>query len=240
MRSNHTPSVYVIFYIERDYYTTINQDLRDKGYDKKIKAIVPTIRILRKVIHGREVYEEIPLLFNYGFIRMPKYLAYSRDFMNKLQKNIHGIRSWVKSPEYLHAKKKKKRIDNTDIWDDFTQVGLATKKEVRRFQRMSRRNDRFSVSDLVNIHPGDYIILKRYPYEGIEATVVSIDKPHKLIRMQLDLKLGKMNLDIPFDQVLDTVYSNYDPELLRVTDEEVDVSKITEESISRVLDLRQF
>ena len=73
MKKTHTRSVvYCIFYIERDYYTTINQELEENGYGKKLRAIVPTVRILRKVVHGREVYEEVPILFNYAFMRMPR------------------------------------------------------------------------------------------------------------------------------------------------------------------------
>ena len=102
MKKSRTRSVvYCIFYIERDYYTTINKELEEKGYGKKLRAIVPTVRILRKVVHGREVYEEAPILFNYAFMRMPRELAYSREFMNKLKKQISGIRGWLRSPESL-------------------------------------------------------------------------------------------------------------------------------------------
>ena len=167
--------VYCIFYIERDYYTTINQELEENGYGKKLRAIVPTVRILRKVVHGREVYEEVPILFNYAFMRMPRELAYSREFMNKLKKQISGIRGWLRSPESLHPKKIKKRIDNIDIFDDFSLVATATKKEVRHFQRLSRQNKRFSVQDIMNIKVGDYIVLKGYPYDGIDATVVNVN-----------------------------------------------------------------
>ena len=146
--------VYCIFYIERDYYTTINQELEENGYGKKLRAIVPTVRILRKVVHGREVYEEVPILFNYAFMRMPRELAYSREFMNKLKKQISGIRGWLRSPESLHPKKIKKRIDNIDIFDDFSLVATATKKEVRHFQRLSRQNKRFSVQDIMNKRKG--------------------------------------------------------------------------------------
>ena len=177
--------VYCIFYIERDYYTTINQELEENGYGKKLRAIVPTVRILRKVVHGREVYEEVPILFNYAFMRMPRELAYSREFMNKLKKQISGIRGWLRSPESLHPKKIKKRIDNIDIFDDFSLVATATKKEVRHFQRLSRQNKRFSVQDIMNIKVGDYIVLKGYPYDGIDATVVNVNHTTKMVKLLL-------------------------------------------------------
>ena len=241
MKKTHTRSVvYCIFYIERDYYTKINQELEENGYGKKLRAIVPTVRILRKVVHGREVYEEVPILFNYAFMRMPRELAYSREFMNKLKKQINGIRGWLTSPESLHPKKIKKRIDNMDIFDDFSMVATATKKEVRHFQKLSRQNKRFSVQDIVNIHVGDYILLKGYPYEGIDATVVNINHTTTMVKLLLYPQIGKMEVSLPFDQVIDTVYSNYDPELLSVTDQEIDMATITEEAINKVLEIRQY
>lgn len=241
MKKTNTRSVvYCIFYIERDYYTTINQELEDKGYGKKIRAIIPTVRVLRKVVHGREVYEEVPILFNYAFMRMPRAWAYSRDFMNKLRKQIKGIRGWLKSTESLHPKKIKRRIDNMDIFDDFSMIATATKKEVRHFQRLSKQNKRFSVQDIMNIKVGDYLVLKGYPYDGVDATVVDVNHTRKIVKLILYPQMGKMEISLPFDQVIDTVYSNYDPELLSVSDQEIDMATITEEAINKVLELRQY
>ena len=241
MKKTNTRSVvYCIFYIERDYYTTINQELEDKGYGKKIRAIIPTVRVLRKVVHGREVYEEVPILFNYAFMRMPRAWAYSRDFMNKLRKQISGIRGWLKSTESLHPKKIKRRIDNIDIFDDFSQVATVTKKEVRHLQRLSKQNKRFSVQDIMNIKVGDYLVLKGYPYDGVDATVVDVNHNRKIVKLILYPQMGKMEISLPFDQVIDTVYSNYDPEILSVSDQEIDMATITEEAINKVLDIRQY
>lgn len=241
MKKSHTRSiVYCIFYLERDYYTRIEKDLESKGYGKDIKAIIPTVRVLKKVVHGREIYDEVPVLFNYAFLRIPRVKAYSRDFMNKLKKQIPGIRGWVKAPESLHPKKKKRRIDNTDIFDDFSVIATATKKEVRYFQKLGKQNKRFSVEDIMSIHVGDYIVLKGYPYDGIDATVVNVNHNTKMVKLLLYPQMGKMEISLPFDQVLDTIYSNYDPDLLSVSDQEIDMATITEAAINKVLDIRQF
>jgi transcription antitermination factor NusG len=161
--------------------------------------------------------------------------------MNKMARRIPGIRGWLKAPDSLHAKKKKIRIDNMDIFDDFSQVATATKKEVRRFQRMSRENMRFAVQDLVNMNVGDYIVLKGYPYDGLEATVMEVNHTTKMVRLKLYPTMGTMEVDLPFDQVIDSIYSNYDSELRnRTANFEPDMSKITSEAISRVLDIKQY
>ena len=41
------PYSYCIFYIERKYYQNINKELKEKGY-KKVRAIIPTINVLKK------------------------------------------------------------------------------------------------------------------------------------------------------------------------------------------------
>lgn len=241
MKKIHTTSVvYCIFYIEKDCYETINKELEEIGYGKKIKAIIPTVRILKKVVHGREVYENIPVLFNYAFMRMPRELAYSREFMNKLKKRIRGIRGWLKSPENLHHKKVKKRIDNIEIFDDFSKVATATKKEVRRFQRIGRDNKRFSIDDILRVKVGEYIVLKGYPYDGIDATIEEINHNTKTVKLLLYPTLGKMEISLPFDQVIDTVYSNYDPDNISSTYNEIDMANITEEAINKVLELKQY
>ena len=119
-------------------------------------------------------------------------------------------------------------------------VATATKKEVRHFQRLSRQNKRFSVQDIMNIKVGDYIVLKGYPYDGIDATVVNVNHTTKMVKLLLYPQMGKMEISLPFDQVIDTVYSNYDPEILSVSDQEIDMATITEEAINKVLDIRQY
>lgn len=241
MKKDRTRSaVYCIFYLERDYYTRIDKDLEKKGYGNTIRAIIPTVRVLKKVVHGREVYEEVPVLFNYAFMRIPRAKAYSREFMNRLQKQIPGIRGWVRAPETLHPRRKKRRVDNMDIFDDFSVVATATKKEVRYFQRLGKQNKRFSVQDIMNIHVGDYLVLKGYPYDGIDATVIDVNHNTKRVKLLLYPQMGKMEISLPFDQVIDTIYSNYDPELLSISDQEVDMASITEAAINKVLDIKQF
>ena len=42
-------------------------------------------------------------------------------------------------------------------------VATCSRKEVRRFKRIARENKKFSVDDLVNVKPGDYLVLRGYP-----------------------------------------------------------------------------
>jgi len=234
-----TPYVYCICYLENKFYENIKSELIEKGYTR-CKAIIPIVKILTKTSRSKDVYKKVPLLFNYGFIKIPTELAFNRDFMNKMKRDIDGIRGWVKSPESLHPKKKKLRIDNMDIFDDFSIVATATKEEVRRFQRLSRENKRFSVDNLINLRVGDYLVLKGYPYDGIDANILEVNHTTKKVKLLLFPENGKMEISLPFDSVIYSVYQNYDPDDLLVNRKEYDESKITEESINKVLDFRQY
>lgn len=232
-----TPYSYCIFYIERKYSDRINQELKEKGYDQ-LKAIIPTVNVLKKTIKGKMVFEEVPVLFNYGFMRMPTEFAFSRPFLNKLKRNISGIRTWLKNTETMHQRKKKARIDNSEDFDDFSLVATCSRKDVRRFKRIAKENKKFSVDDLMNVSIGDYIVLKGYPYEGIDATVLEVDYINKMVKMLLYPEMGRMEIWLPFDNIIYSVYQNYDPDKLYANSQDYDPNEITSESIDRIMDFR--
>lgn len=234
----HTPYKYCIFYIERKYYDRINKELKEKGYDK-IKAIIPTVSILKKTTKGKMVLEDVPVLFNYGFMRIPTELAYSRPFLNKLKRSISGIRTWLRDTETLHPRKKKARIDNAEDFDDFSLVATCSRKDVRRFIRISKDNKRFSVEDLVNVEIGDYIVLRGYPYEGIDATVLEVDHLCKRVKVLIYPEMGKMEVWLPFDNVIYSVYQNYDPDKLFANQGDFDPNQITSEAIDNIMNIRK-
>lgn len=223
-------NVYCIFYIERKFYKTINEELKAKGYTG-IRAIVPEVKILKKAIKGKTYYEEVPVLFNYGFMRMPTELAYSRVFLRKLRKDITGIRTWLKSTQTMFPKKKKRRIDNAEDFDDFSMVATCSKAEVRRFRKIARANKKYSLEEIAKLKPNDYVVLNIYPYEGVEAIIKKVNKRDKTVTLNLYPRMGSMEVTIPLDHVLYSIYHNYDPEALFINPLEVDPNRITSEGV---------
>lgn len=231
--------VYAICYLELKYFLNIKEDLRLRGY-RDILPVIPTVHILKKTVRSRMEFEEVPILFNYGFVRMPIEKAYSRDFLRKLVKDIPGIRGWLNSPESLHTKKKKRRrVDNIDIWDDFSIVSIVSREEVKYFKRLSKKNKRFSIEDL-SLNIGDYVVLKGYPFEGVDATILDINHRTKTVKLLMYPENGRMEINLPFDNVIYSVYNNYDEDKLLVNQRDYDPNKITEQAIMDVLDLRQY
>lgn len=203
--------VYCICYIDRKHYKSINEDLKKRGF-KNIEAIIPEVRILKKSIKNRTFYKEVPVLFNYGFIKMPSEYAYSRPFLLKLRKAIPGIHNWLKAPEAMFTKKKRRRIDNAEDFDDFSKVATCTKEEVDRFKEIARRNKVFPLEDILKLQQGQYVQLKIYPYEGIDARIISINEETQMVILELYPASGRFIVSIPIDHVVYSVYMDYDPD----------------------------
>lgn len=222
-----TPYVYCICRIDRKNWKYINQDLLSRGYND-IKAYIPTVKILKKVKGNTNVFEEIPLLFNYGFIKMRTDKAFDRQFLLKLKKEIPGIMNWLKSLETIFPKKKKARIDNYEDFDDFSIVATVSKKEYLYYKKLSKRNTIYSSNDIVNLTVGSYVILRGYPFEGIPAKVLEVNLLLKKVNVALYPDRGSLEIQISFDNILYSIYNDYDEDNLLCSDTEVDFSKISD------------
>ena len=63
--------VWCICHIDNKLYGSIEAELKKAKYDD-IKVYIPTLSILKKRSKGKDIYEDVPMLFSYGFIRMRK------------------------------------------------------------------------------------------------------------------------------------------------------------------------
>lgn len=207
MRS--TPYVYCICRLDKKYFKGLNRDLQSRGY-KKIKAIVPSIRLLRSTKKGKNNFTEVPLLFNFGFIRMKSDKAFDRNFLNKLRREIPGIHGWVRSLDYMHPKKKKLRIDNAEDWDDFSIVATVTRDQVRYYKRIAKQNRIYSMEDAASIQIGSFLSLRGYPFDGLDARVEDFNLTTKIVTLTLFPEKGGIVIRVPMDNVLYSIYEDYD------------------------------
>ena len=239
MERDPTKYLYCIFYLNSKKWKDINEQISSLGI-KNIKAIIPTVKILRKTSRGKMIFTEEPVLFNYGFMRIPRKLVYSRSYMSKLKKKISGIHSWLRNTETLHSRKKKARIDNVDDFDDFSFIATVSRKEVMNFIKISKENKKYSLDDLVNIKPGDFVQLKGYPYEGVEATVKKVDYNNRVVKVETFVLNGVMNLTLPFDNILYSVYLNYDPDVIQASNLNYDPDSITQDKIDNIIQKKRY
>lgn len=232
--------VYCIFYLEKKYYLDVDVQLKKAGFHK-LKAIVPMVKILKKTIKGKMQFVEEPVLFNYGFIKMPSEFAYDRNFLNRVKKAVPGIHHWLRDTDTLHPKKKKARIDNAEDFDDFSLVATCPRADVRRFLKISRENQQYSLDDFVRIQEGTFVQLKGYPYEGMSAKVKKVDHNTRTVELDMvTLMGGSLTLTLPFDNVIYSVYRNYDENVLYASFLDMNPNDITEEGIENVLSRKQY
>lgn len=232
--------VYCIFRLDRKLYPRINRELLSRGY-KDIKAIVPTVSILKRSRKGKSEYEDVPILFNYGFIRMRSIKAFDRYFLNKLRKNIPGILSFVKSLEYK-PRRKRLRVDNAEDFDDYSFVATIERKEFRRFMRMSKSNKIYSARELTSQSIGDFVILRGYPFEGIPAVIldINLNRNKVLVKIYPDSSSG-LDIEIPMDNVLYSAYKDGSEDKLYSTAQEYDLSRIADDgTIENILSSKQY
>ena len=169
-----------------------------------------SVQLLDKTKNKKDIFREIPLLFNYGFIRMSPKLAYDRNFLFKLKREIQGIVSFLKSLDNLHPKKLRRRIDNAEDFDDFSKVATVTKEQFKHYMHLSKINKIYSLAE-ISVKVGDFIILKKYPFEGLTAKVIDFNYVNQTVLVEIYLSQGSiLSLQVPFDNVIYSVYDNFD------------------------------
>lgn len=224
-----TPYVYTICRIDTKDWRNINQELVEHGY-KDIKCFVPTLTMVKKTYRGqKKEVEEVPMLFNYGFIRMRSEVAYNRNFLFHLKREIPGIVSFLKSLDSMHVKKKRRRVDNAEDWDDFSKVATVTKKEFRHYMRLSRANQVFSL-DEVMVNVGDFVVMRGYPLDGMPAKVLDFNYPNKTAIVEIYPGEGSvLSMQIPLENILYSPYEHYQEDLLASKIEFQDLSNTPEQ-----------
>ena len=224
-----TPYVYTICRIDTKDWRNINHELVEHGY-KDIKCFVPTLTMVKKTYRGqKKEVEEVPMLFNYGFIRMRSEVAYNRNFLFHLKREIPGIVSFLKSLDSMHVKKKRRRVDNAEDWDDFSKVATVTKKEFRHYMRLSRANQVFSL-DEVMVNVGDFVVMRGYPLDGMPAKVLDFNYPNKTAIVEIYPGEGSvLSMQIPLENILYSPYEHYQEDLLASKIEFQDLSNTHEQ-----------
>lgn len=222
------PYVYCICRIDSKTWKHINNSLQNRGYSD-IKCFIPVVHVLSKSKDKKHQYKEVPMLFNYGFIRMRSNLAFDRNFIRKLSHDVEGITSFLWSLDYMHPKKKKRRTDNLEEWDDFSKVATVTREDFRYYMKTAKANHIYNFNDVV-ANVGDTIVLRKYPFDGLMAKVIDFNFTNKTAKVEIYPGKGSvLSLQLPLDNIMYTVYDNYDEDNLLVDTSNIDVDTLSEE-----------
>ena len=203
--------VWLIAYINRSYISIANEELESYEYDE-IEAYIPTVRLLKKQFKGKQVFEFVPLLFNYGFFKMPYEKACNTEYISELRQRITCIYGWVKDPIKAMGKNPHLRVDNEGLIKAIPKAALATDEEVSRLIKASDSMSIYNTEDLDRIKAGDYIKLEGYPFDGMPAEILSINKKKREVVVKLLLDVMVKKVTVSFDNVFYSVYKNFKEE----------------------------
>ena len=167
-----------------------------KGMGLKYELGIPTVVVLRKRFKNKEFFERVPLMFNYGFIKLPNKVAKNRDRLIKIKDRIPGIFSWMFKSGY----------------NDYA-VEHVPESIVIRLMRLGDNLSIFSKGDLERVKKGDLITLKGYPFDGLPAEIINIDHKARKVRVNLFIMEAFREVTVSFDNVFYSIYKDFDEAL---------------------------
>jgi transcription antitermination factor NusG len=219
--------VWVIAHVDTATVGRIERDLQKSNQYLGVEARVPMVKILIKKFKGKEHFDHVPLLFNYGFFKIPLLYAMNQDLLNQVKEDITCISHFVKDPARSMVRKSKyaNRDENTPktkrqkYLDKIRGVicATATKREVMEMIRISEEESIHSAENIDRLHVGDIVTLMGYPFDGMQARVDLIDKKAKKVTVTLKLSVGDEDEEeeatfqgnpvvVSFDSVLYSIY----------------------------------
>ena len=192
--------LWCIAYINKTFIHTIGRDLESFGF-ADIKFNVPTVRVLKKRFKGKNFYEEVPLLFNYGFFRIPLDRARDKDYLQRMKVAINGIYNWL----YRTQGSLPKTCSIPPIL-----VGSIKMSELAKLKRVALENSIYAADEVDGLGVGKYIILRGYPFEGMLAEVVKIHSKKQMAKVNL-LEGGLLNeVTVHFSNIFYSIYTGHE------------------------------
>lgn len=206
---------WAIAYINRDFLYCVEADLKKYPEYHDVTAYIPTVRILRKQFKGRDIFEEVPLLFNYGFFNIPGDKL-QVEFIQKMKERVLGIHAWVKDTKTIITTRPSLIVGNEPlVREDIIPVALATSGEIAQLINMHKQLSIYDKYDVDKLKPGMLITLKGYPFEGMDAIVKNVDKKKETVEVELQLESIMKHASVSFDNIFYTVYHSVKDESMK-------------------------
>ena len=215
--------VWVIAHIDRKQINRLQKDLNKSNQYIGMEAQVPTVQVLKKQFKNKDFFDSIPLLFNYGFFKVPLLWALNDDLLDKIKKDITCISSWVRDRAKAHSTKAKYEFDEDGnyikkylTYKDVS-VATVTELEVMRLVKFAHEESIHSSDEVDSLQVGSIVKLMGYPFEGIDAEILEIKKKQKklLVKLMMDEELlttmSNTKVEVHFDSVFWSIYKgSYD------------------------------
>lgn len=197
--------VWCIAYIRSAYLSTIDGDIEKSSYPN-IRAAIPKVRILRKQFKNHQFFTEVPLLFNYGFFKLPLALACSISCLKELKNQIQGIHGWL----YKAGIKDDMVINEDDLTFKRTiKLYTVTNEEVMRLMRIAKDHSIYHSSEINSLKLGSIIQLKGYPFDGMTGEILEINDRKEEAKIRIALGTESKNITISFGNLFYSIYEDF-------------------------------
>lgn len=184
---------WMIIYIDRNKFLDTDIEKVEKEYE--IEIVVPVTRVLKGKHRGRNNYEDVPYLFNFGFLRVPKFRRYDIDYLVKLKREIPLLLGFLR---------------DTTLPSQGFNFAMISSREVNRIIRDAGQSSIYSEHQEENIKIGDSIELSGYPFEGLYGVVEKINKEKQNMVISIEISNGApLKITVPFFNIYYTMY-HYD------------------------------
>ena len=184
---------WMIIYIDRNKFLDTDIEKVEKEYG--VEIVVPVTRVLKGKHRGRNNYEDVPYLFNFGFLRVPKFRRYDIDYLVKLKREIPLLLGFLR---------------DTTLPSQGFNFAMISSREVNRIIRDAGQSFIYSEHQEENIKIGDSIKLSGYPFEGLYGVVEKINKEKQNMVISIEISNGApLKITVPFFNIYYTMY-HYD------------------------------
>jgi len=166
---------------------------------------IPQVRVLKRSVHNEDVFEFKPLLFNYGFIDIPMNFLKNPTRLAKIRDNSEVISGFFyRKASELQEERVQRELDGLP---DFAPVLVKTieQEQLDLLYEEAKRLDVYQGSE--SLSPGSFVVLQKYPFEGLAAKV---DRKKTNGRIQVTLLDSGLTMWLDIGSILYTPYSEPD------------------------------
>lgn len=192
--------IWVVCYINIMELGTLEKSLVKK-YRRygKLEFFVPMVKVLHKTFKRKDSFKEVPLLINYGFVKLPEHFIYNEELLRILKADVPAIWQWVQDPAKEKEKKRKRKKIPT--------IATVSDQEVEILKKASKDFTAFSEREVEDLQIGQIRYLRIYPFDNIMVEIMSVDlrKREARVKMLTDMNLSQ-TIKVSFHHLFKTIY----------------------------------
>lgn len=202
------PYIWLIAYINSEYVEKISHDLAKDERFRRVQVCVPMVKVAKKKHKGEVEYKEVPMLFNYGFIKLPvRYMA-DVEFLKDLRTHVAAIIGFVKDP--VNVMRNTQIKSRPSLPTKTLPYAIASEEEVANLLKAQEGMSIYTGDDISNLYPGAFVTLAGYPFDGIDAEIIEIHHQQRTALVKLSSASLCQRVKVSFDNLIYSVYSSSD------------------------------